>query len=244
MMKTEQSDDISELAGALATVQAAMRNASKDNLNPHLRTKYADLTSVVGAAQPELGNNGLALMQTAETGEDGQTYLATTLAHKSGQWLRGRMRVEVQASKGLNSAQALGLALTYCRRYSIAAMVCVCTEDDDGHGAGVASDGQAANTSGFPQSKPQPQPPPKAQKSPAPKPPPGHPQDPPAKEGKGGLPYFRYLEKCREIKTRIGEEAYYALLKEFDLGKSNEVNANDTVTMKNVVTALLEVKTP
>ena len=238
-MKTEQSEEICELAGALATVQAAMRNASKENLNPHLRTKYADLTSVVGAVQPELGNNGLALMQTAETGEDGQTYLATTLAHKSGQWLRGRMRVEVQASKGLNSAQALGLALTYCRRYSIAAMVCVCTEDDDG----VASDGQAANTSGFSQSKPQPQPLPKA-KSPAPKPPPGHPQDPPAREGKGGLPYFRYLEKCREIKTRIGEEAYYALLKEFDLGKSNEVDANDTGTMKNVVTALLEVKTP
>lgn len=136
MKATEQSENIGELAAALAGVQAIMRGAVKDAANPHLRSKYADLASVNAAAQPELGKAGIAVMQTAEDGDDGTVYLATTLAHSSGGWIRGRMRVDVQPQKGINLAQALGSALTYARRYSLAAMLGIVTEDDDGASAG------------------------------------------------------------------------------------------------------------
>lgn len=135
-MQTEQSQEIADLVVALAKVQQSLRPAIKDATNPHLKSKYADLAAVNAAAQPELGKEGLAVIQTAEEGADGSTFLATTLAHTSGQWIRGRLRVEVQPSKGLNLSQSQGLALTYARRYSLAAILGVVTEDDDGHGAG------------------------------------------------------------------------------------------------------------
>ena len=226
---TQQSAEIGELAAALATVQASMRAASKDALNPHLKSKYADLSSVVAAIQPELGNNGLALLQTAETGADGAIYLATTLAHTSGQWLRGRLRVDVEASRGLNAAQALGLALTYARRYSIAAMVCVCTEDDDGQGAGPAHVPRGT----------QPATPRKDEVEPAA---PRKDEVAGPKKQKGSVPYFRFLQKCAALKEKIGEVAYYEVLRGYDLNKSNEVDANDIDTMTLVYRALSEWK--
>lgn len=230
---TDQSPDIGELAAALAKVQSGMRGATKDTKNPHLKTKYADLTSVVAAVQPELGNNVLAIMQTNEAGPDGALYLATTLAHTSGQWLRGRLRVDVQPSKGINMSQALGLALTYCRRYSIAAMCCVCTEDDDGHGAGPAATATPATAA------------------------PADP-NPPAVVGKvlkaldgelvsgpgpdQGVPYFRFLQKCQELKGQMGDKPYYQVLGTFQLAKSNKVDASDIKTMKAVVEALITME--
>lgn len=234
---TQQSVEIGELAAALAKTQASMRSASKDALNPHLKSKYADLTSVVAAIQPELGNNGLALLQTAETAPDGTVHLATTLAHTSGQWLRGRLRVDVEASRGLNAAQALGLALTYARRYSIAAMVCVCTEDDDGQGAGPAhvprgtrqadpAKGQGELVRAVPGGE---------QEG-------GEAPDP--EKQKGSVPYFRFLQKVALLKEKMGEVAYYEVLRGFDLNKSNEVDANDIDTMTLVYRALSEWKEP
>lgn len=132
---TEQSADIGELVAALASVQASMRAAGKNTTNPHLGSKYADLKSVVFAFQPELGQAGLAIIQTCEHDNDA-TFVATTLGHKSGQWIRGRLKVETSLAKGLNLAQSQGLAITYARRYSMAAIVAVVTEDNDGHGAG------------------------------------------------------------------------------------------------------------
>lgn len=218
-MTTEQSEDINELAAALAKVQAGMRPAAKDAKNPHLKTMYADLTSIVTALQPELGNNGLAILQTTESDSVGTIYLATTLAHSSGQWLRGRLRVEVQPAKGLNIAQSLGLALTYCRRYSIAAMVMVCTEDDDGNGAGSPPEAPRGTTQ---QAKPHP---PQEEQKPAPP---------------EGVPYFRYLAKCQQLKKAIGEDAYYSVLKSFGLEKSNQADGGNVQQMRDVVDALME----
>ena len=73
----------------------------------------------------------MAIIQTCEEA-DGCTFVATTLGHSSGQWIRGALRVETSPQKGLNLAQSQGLALTYARRYSLAAIVAVVTEDDDG----------------------------------------------------------------------------------------------------------------
>tara|TARA_Y100000310_G_scaffold209277_1_gene209876 strand:+ start:978 stop:1679 length:702 start_codon:yes stop_codon:yes gene_type:complete len=215
-LPTEHSPELANLAAALAGVQATMRPALKDAANPHLKTKYADLSAVVAAIQPELAQAGLAILQTAEVGPDGQTYLATTLAHSSGEWLRGRLKVEVQEQRGINLAQAQGLALTYCRRYSIAMMVCVCAEDDDGHSAGPQQSQQAE-----PVARETRQPPPAAD-----------PEEP--------THYFRYLARCQELKGIIGEEKYYEVLGRFGLKKSNEVDGGDVEKMKEIALALLE----
>ena len=62
--------------------------------------------------------------------------LRTTLAHKSGQWIASELTLPNDRMGGI---QGMGSALTYARRYALAAMVGVAQDDDDGEGAMAAS---------------------------------------------------------------------------------------------------------
>lgn len=127
---SDQSEQINELATALAKAQARIANASKDGENPHFRSSYATLASVWDACRAPLGENGLSVIQAMSESERGFV-LVTTLAHSSGQWMVSRY--PVLPTK--NDPQGLGSALTYARRYSLAAMVGVSPSDDDGEAA-------------------------------------------------------------------------------------------------------------
>lgn len=131
-----------DLAAALATAQLELEAAVKDKQNPHLKNKYADLASVWEAWQKVGPKNGLAVLQIPV--DDNNRHgisLVTMLMHKSGQFITGRMFVPSVKW----DAQGLGSALTYARRYSLAAMVGVCPDDDDGNAASgkVAKEAQA-----------------------------------------------------------------------------------------------------
>lgn len=131
------SEAIDQIATALAKAQGEIKGAAKDSTNPHFKSSYADLASVWEACRAALSKNGLSVIQTPDTTADG-VFLYTTLAHSSGQWIRGVMPVRpVQ-----DTPQGLGSALTYARRYSLASMVGVAPEDDDGN---AASAGTPAN---------------------------------------------------------------------------------------------------
>lgn len=133
-MKSEQ---INELATALAKAQSQMIPAKKDAANPHLNSKYATLDSIINSARKPLADNGLSFVQIMEQGADG-LMLQTCLMHSSGQWMQGEVLVTASAgNRGINEVQALGSALTYYKRYALSAMlgISVAEEDDDGHGA-------------------------------------------------------------------------------------------------------------
>lgn len=80
-MKT--SDQINELATALAKAQAEIEGAAKDANNPFFKSKYADLASVIGALKP-MAKYGLSFIQGFA---DSKTELITRLMHSSGQWV-------------------------------------------------------------------------------------------------------------------------------------------------------------
>lgn len=126
-----QSENIGEIAKALAKAQANMGKASKASTNPYFKSKYADLNEVIDVTREDLTSNGIAVIQNA-TDINGVPYLVCTLAHESGQWIRGAY--PIQPSKQ-NDPQALGACLTYLRRYSLASMVGLAQEDDDGNKA-------------------------------------------------------------------------------------------------------------
>lgn len=126
-----QSENINELVTALSKAQGEIKSAIKDSLNPHFKSKYADLNSVWDACRSQLSKNGLAVIQTTEMKNDRLT-LVTTLAHSSGQW----MKSDLPVLSATNTPQALGSALTYMRRYSLSAITGVAPGDDD--------DGEAA----------------------------------------------------------------------------------------------------
>lgn len=126
----EQSENINELAAALAKAQGQITGALKDSSNPFFKSKYADLASCWDACRKPLSENGLAVIQsTAE--KDGHLYVVTTLAHASGQWMRGWLPVKTKD----DSPQGQGSGLTYARRYALAAIVGLAQIDDDAEAA-------------------------------------------------------------------------------------------------------------
>lgn len=127
MITSEQIDLISP---ALLAAQKEINNASKDAKNPHFRSSYASLGSVIEAVKDPLNKQGIAVIQSLSEGNDG-LYLSTRLLHTSGQW------IEDTAFTPLPKAdpQGVGSATTYLRRYSLAAFLCITQEDDDGNAA-------------------------------------------------------------------------------------------------------------
>lgn len=125
-----KSEAVGNLAKALCVVQSAIAGAKKTSTNPHFKSKYADLTEVWNACREELANNNLCVVQTNEPCERGIA-LKTTLIHSSGEWIDGLL--EVPANK--QDAQGYGSAQTYARRYGLAAIVGVTSEDDDANAA-------------------------------------------------------------------------------------------------------------
>ena len=135
-----RSENVNELAAALAKAQGEIANAAKDADNPFFRSKYADLASVWDAIRRPLSANGLAVLQPAAV--DGARVTVTTLlTHASGQWVESSLTMmAMQQVKGsgweeAKNPQAIGSAITYARRYSLSAMVGVAPEDDDGNAA-------------------------------------------------------------------------------------------------------------
>ncbi len=121
-----QSESISLLAEALAKAQKLIKGADLDAVNPHFKSKYATLTSVKRASAEALAANGLVVVQALET--DGvSNFLETRLLHVSGEWISGRMMLVVEK----NTMQGMGSAITYAKRYSLAAITGVVDEDDD-----------------------------------------------------------------------------------------------------------------
>lgn len=120
------SDQINELAGALAKAQGKMQNAVLNKTNPHFKSRYADLAAVRDAVTGPLSENGLSVVQLTGPG-DGVMIVYTRLIHASGQWIESAYPV----INDTNKPQAMGSALTYARRYSLAAMCGIASEEDD-----------------------------------------------------------------------------------------------------------------
>ena len=124
------SPTIAALAAALVKAQSAMGGAKKDSTNPHFRTAYADLASVWDACRAPLANAGLSVVQLVSS-DATHAIVETILAHSSGEWVSSTLAVPLTKA----DAQGLGSAITYGRRYALAAIVGVCPADDDGEAA-------------------------------------------------------------------------------------------------------------
>jgi len=131
------SEAINELATALAKAQASMGPAIKGAKNPHFRSSYADLSSVVEAIREPFTSNGLAWVQAPSLDADtGLVTVTTRIVHSSGQWVEASVSaMPGRGGKADLSPQAVGSAVTYLRRYGLQAMAGVPSADDDGEAA-------------------------------------------------------------------------------------------------------------
>ncbi len=135
--EANRSEDIKDLAIALAKSQEAMQIAGLNKTNPYFKSRYADFASVVSASRPCLTKNGLSVTQQIMHNDDGQSVLITTLWHASGQWICSKTRI----LPAKNDIQTISSHTTYLKRMCYASLIGVITgdEDDDGETAVATS---------------------------------------------------------------------------------------------------------
>lgn len=134
-----QSETIGKLAESLAKAQGEIKSAVKGKENPFFKSSYADLPAIMEACREPLSKNGIAVIQSVDFMDRSAenlpllSFIETKLLHSSGEWLSGRYLVRPEKE----NPQGVGSAITYARRYALAAMIGVVAEneDDDAEGA-------------------------------------------------------------------------------------------------------------
>ena len=126
-MNNIQSDQINELASALAKAQAEIGSVQKDQDNPYFKSKFSSLSMVWETVKPSLTKHGISIVQMPGSDERGY-FVQTQIMHSSGQWIRST--TYMKPSK--EDPQGIGSLISYARRYALQAMVMACPDDDDG----------------------------------------------------------------------------------------------------------------
>jgi hypothetical protein len=139
-----ESDQLDQLYSALAKAQGEMEIALTDSVNPFFKSKYSDFTSIVKASRQYLSKNGLSVIQRVMTDDKSTMFLNTRLCHMSGQWIESKMIINPVK----NDIQSIGSYITYLKRYNLASIVGVATDDandDDGEKAMSRDDKKEKN---------------------------------------------------------------------------------------------------
>ncbi|WHY76101.1 ERF family protein [Neobacillus sp. WH10] len=129
-MKT--SENISEIAKALGAFQSNVKQPEKDGANPHFKSKYVTLDGTVKAIHDCAPSHGLSYTQMPVSAENG-VGVVTVIFHESGQFIEFDPFILPLEKK---TAQGVGSATTYARRYSLSAAFGIVSDlDDDGNEA-------------------------------------------------------------------------------------------------------------
>lgn len=114
----------SKIYAALSKAQSQIRGAIKESTNPHFRSRYADLESVIDAIRVPLADNELSFTQSVHDG-----HIHTTIFHADG----GVIVSLVPFVGQMPDMQKVGAALTYARRQGLCTAFGVPQVDDDGN---------------------------------------------------------------------------------------------------------------
>ena len=128
-----KSESIVNLSKALAAAQGEMPAIKFDSVNPFLKNKFASLGAVIDGTRPILAKHGLSVTHFP-FGEGGVIGVEVILMHNSGEWISNSVSMEIGEEKGKSSAQVAGSIITYLRRYTLASILGVYSDEDgDGH---------------------------------------------------------------------------------------------------------------
>lgn len=156
-MIIEKSNELGELFKALSKLQAEVEQPKKDQVGYASKYKFADLSQYIDLSKGVLEKYGLSVTQLPGEVEvvevtnenitkDNKGYviskhyetikmpkqkLYTVLGHSSGQYIISCMEILVEKLAGMSWGQSIGSAISYGRRYSRAASLSMCQEDND-----------------------------------------------------------------------------------------------------------------
>jgi hypothetical protein len=117
------SETTGALSDAIAKAQAEIKNPPKNKINPHFKSRYADLPAILETILPIYAKFGIALMQGTTVSDTG-IILTTRISFKN-EWIESDYPVCQFATP-----QQQMSALTYAKRAALQVMGLVCGDDD------------------------------------------------------------------------------------------------------------------
>lgn len=108
------SGEILEWSKAFPAAQAAMKPLQPDATNDFHGKDYASLGSALEACLPAYNEAGFSVIQIPTT-KPGLVKVTTRILHESGEWMEFVLRLKPES----DTAQKVGTAITYGRRYSV-----------------------------------------------------------------------------------------------------------------------------
>lgn len=127
-MKKEEKEEtfLQRLLKAKMEIGKVYRNAE----NKHLKSKYADLNSILDTCEPVLLKHGILIMQPIVDGMVFTRLVDVETKDTLESWI---------SIPEIANPQQLGSAISYFRRYTLSSLLSISTtDDDDGSGASKA----------------------------------------------------------------------------------------------------------
>lgn len=135
------SESIDQIAPALVAAIAELKSVGREREGQigNARYKYADLAQIIEAAKPVLEKHGLAAMQPMTGGDDGFIRVETSIIHTSGQHMASVASLPMPDGSGRGTvSQQVGSAVSYLRRYALAACLSIAQADEDEQGRALS----------------------------------------------------------------------------------------------------------
>ena len=128
-----------ELLKSLANAKSEIGKMSKDNNNPFFKSKFFDINQLLEHVEPLLFKHNLVVLQPILEGR-----VVTRIYHaESGDSISSELELPQ-----ISDPQKVGSAITYYRRYTLASLLAIQAEDDDGN---KASQGAPTNNAPSPE---------------------------------------------------------------------------------------------
>ena len=135
MYPPSRSAEVDRLVAALAKAQGAFPEIERNRtvkIRPkaggqEYEFKYATLSAIIDAIRKPLSENGLAYTQIISHDAETGFYVLTTTLYCGNQFLSSKTPIIIEGQTN----QQFGSALTYMKRYALAALLGIAAEEDD-----------------------------------------------------------------------------------------------------------------
>ncbi len=127
------SESTKNIFKALAEFKKEFKQPLKDADNPFFKSKYVPLENVVQSIDLVVPKHGLSYFQSTISNDRNEAGVITVIVHESGEYIEFDP-LFLKADKP--TAQGMGSAITYARRYSLSSAFGIASDiDDDGNQA-------------------------------------------------------------------------------------------------------------
>lgn len=123
-----QNQNKPKLFAALVKAVSETQDVHADATNPFHKNKYATLSAHLKVIKPIFAKHGLAIIQLPSSNYEKGVGVCTVIVHESGESMEHSIHIPV--ADGMKGQDA-GALISYLRRYALAAVAGIATEDDD-----------------------------------------------------------------------------------------------------------------